>query len=257
MFSKLKIKDESSRNVIRLVTGTTISYAIPIAMSPILTRIYSPEEFGVFALFMALSSTLGTIINGRYELAIILPEDDKEAFNIAFLGLVIASIFSLFLLIIVILLNQEIATLLGSEDLKYWLYFIPVSVLLVGFYNVLIFSNNRLKKFNDIAKAGIYKAFVLVAIQISIGLTKGGSIAGLVSGQILSIVFGNIRLLKNVFYSCNFEADISFSEMKRMALRYYRFPKYSILSGLANTLSTHAVNILDINILFGYDSRFL
>ena len=49
MLNKLKPKSEFSRNVLTLMTGTTIAQAIPIAISPILTRIYTPENFGVFA----------------------------------------------------------------------------------------------------------------------------------------------------------------------------------------------------------------
>jgi len=50
MINKLKLKSEFAKNVLTLMTGTTIAQAIPIAISPILTRIYTPEDFGVFAL---------------------------------------------------------------------------------------------------------------------------------------------------------------------------------------------------------------
>ncbi len=249
MFSKFKIKEESSRNIIRLITGTTIAHAIPIAMSPILTRIYAPEEFGIFALVMALSSILGTIVNGRYELAIMLPEDDNEAFNIAALCVAVAAVFSVLILVLVIFFNRQIVQLLGSDDIGIWLYFVPITVFLIGFYNVLVFFNNRMGKFADIAKSSIYKSLSLVVVQISIGLLKRGSVAGLVIGQIMSVFSGNLRLLKNVHSSFRREAVISIPEMKRMASRYIRFPKYSILSGLANTLTTHAVNVL-ISILY-------
>jgi len=56
------------------MTGTTIIQAILIAISPILTRIYVPKDFGVFALFYALVTIFGSIVNGKYELAIMLPK---------------------------------------------------------------------------------------------------------------------------------------------------------------------------------------
>ena len=49
MIKLFKPKSEFSRNVLTLMTGTTIAQAIPIAISPILTRIYTPEDFGLFA----------------------------------------------------------------------------------------------------------------------------------------------------------------------------------------------------------------
>ena len=75
MLNKLKPKSEFSKNVLTLMTGATIAQAIPIAISPILTRIYTPEDFGIFALFIAITTIFGTIANGRYELAIMLPKN--------------------------------------------------------------------------------------------------------------------------------------------------------------------------------------
>ncbi len=66
MINKLKPKSEFSRNVLTLMIGTTIAQAIPIAISPILTRIYTPEDFGVFALYMASLSFLGSMIAISY-----------------------------------------------------------------------------------------------------------------------------------------------------------------------------------------------
>jgi len=77
MLNKLKPKSDFSKNVLVLMTGTTIAQAIPIAISPILTRLYSPEDFGVFALFVAITSVFGSVANGRYDLAIMLPKKDE------------------------------------------------------------------------------------------------------------------------------------------------------------------------------------
>ena len=52
MINKLKPKSEFAKNVLTLMTGTTIAQAIPIAISPILTRLYTPEDFGVFNLMI-------------------------------------------------------------------------------------------------------------------------------------------------------------------------------------------------------------
>jgi len=82
LLKRLKPKSEFSRNVLTLMTGTTIAQAIPIAISPILTRIYTPEDFGVFALYMSVASLLAVVDTGSYEHAIILPKKDEGAVNI-------------------------------------------------------------------------------------------------------------------------------------------------------------------------------
>ncbi len=71
MINKLKPKSEFSRNVLTLMAGTTIAQAIPIGISPILTRLYTPSDFGVYALFLSIATIFGSIANGRYELKII------------------------------------------------------------------------------------------------------------------------------------------------------------------------------------------
>ena len=78
MINKLKPKSDFSRNVLTLMTGTTIAQAIPIAISPILTRIYTPEDFGVFALYMSIVSIISVVATGGYEMALMLPQDDED-----------------------------------------------------------------------------------------------------------------------------------------------------------------------------------
>ena len=82
MLKRFKPKSELNRNILTLMTGTTIAQAIPIAISPILTRIYTPEDFGIFAIFLAITLIIGSIANGHYEQAIMIPKKDEDAINI-------------------------------------------------------------------------------------------------------------------------------------------------------------------------------
>jgi len=95
LIKRLKPKSEFSRNVLTLMTGTTIAQAIPIAISPILTRIYTPKDFGVFVLYMLIASVVAVIATGSYEHAIMLPKKDEDARNIFSLGFMITSDISL------------------------------------------------------------------------------------------------------------------------------------------------------------------
>ena len=90
MIRKLVPKSKFSKNVITLITGTALAQAVPIAITPILTRLYTPEDFGVFAVYMALSSILVVLVTGRYELAIVVPQKDEDAINIVALSVVLS-----------------------------------------------------------------------------------------------------------------------------------------------------------------------
>ena len=150
MIQRHKPLSEFNRNVLTLMTGTTIAQAIPIAISPILTRIYTPEDFGVLALFVAITSIFGSIANGRYELAIMLPKKDENAINIFALGLIITFSMSFILLVLVVLFNEQITELLKNDEISVWLYFVPIAVLFIGLYNMLAYYNNRKKYYKVI-----------------------------------------------------------------------------------------------------------
>ena len=243
MIQRLKSKSEFSRHVLKLMVGTTIAQAIPIAISPILTRMYTPEDFGLLALFVAIISIFGSIANGRYELAIMLPDKDEDAINIFALGFIITSSISLFLFILVVLFNEYLTVILGNEEIKFWLYFAPIAVFLMGLWNILNYFNNRRKNYKDIANATIVKSIITAVIQLSVGLLKQGA-TGLISGQIISQLFANTKLAKNIIKDKILISKISKVKIIALAKRYKDFPKYSMWAILANTLSTHLVNIL-------------
>jgi O-antigen/teichoic acid export membrane protein len=225
------------------MTGTTIAQAIPIAISPILTRIYTPEDFGVFALFIAVTAIFGTIANGRYELAIMLPKKDEDAINIFALGFIITTFISLLLLILVLIFQDKIVDILKNEDIRVWLYFVPIAVFFAGLYNILNYFNNRKKQYKDLAKATILKSIVLAIVQLSIGFIKQGA-TGLISGTIISQFFANTKLLTNIIKDKVLISKISKVKIIALAKRYKDFPKFSMWAGLANTLSSSLTNIL-------------
>lgn len=243
MTRNLKPQSEFSRNVLTLLTGTTIAQAIPIAISPILTRIYTPQDFGVFSLFVAITSIFGSIANGRYELAIMLPKKDEDAINVFALGFIITTCISLVLLVLVVLFNDYFTSLLGNDEISLWLYLIPIAVFFMGLWNILNYFNNRRRNYKDLRNVIILKSIVLAILQLSVGLVKQG-VTGLVSGQILSQLIANIRLFTNILKDKILMSKISKVKILALAKRYKNFPKYSMWAVFANSLSHNLTNIL-------------
>lgn len=229
-------KSEFSRNVLTLMTGTTIAQAIPIAISPILTRIYTPEDFGILALFVAVTAIFGSIANGRYELAIMLPRKDEDAINIFALGFIIVSCLALVLLVLAIVFNDYFTKLLGHDEIGFWLYFVPLVVFFTGLWNILNYFNNRRKNYKDLRNATIIKSIILATIQLSVGFLKSG-VTGLISGQIISQLFANTKLLKNIIRDKLLISKISRIRMLALLKKYKKFPMYSLPSTLADTVS--------------------
>lgn len=220
------------------MTGTTIAQAIPIAISPILTRIYTPKDFGVFTLFLAITGLFSVIVSGRYELALMLPRKDEDAINIFALGLMIVIVLSLFFLILVTLLHESIVNILNNEEIGYWLYFIPLALFFMGLFNLLSYYNNRKKNYQDIARATIIKSIILAMAQLGLGFVKAGA-SGLITGQIISTVFANIHLFKNIMKDKILLSKISLLKIIALAKRYKDFPKYQAPHAMLNVSSSN------------------
>lgn len=232
--NKLK-KDGFLTNVITLMTGTVIAQAIPIAISPLLTRIYSPEDFGTLALFISISSIIAVIITARYELAIMLPKDDEEALNLMGLSFLITLIMSMLLTMIVILYGYEIALLLGDKEFYVWLYFIPFYTFLTGIFQIFSYWSNRKIKYKRLSKNKVTRSLTTVGTNLSVGLIYAGPL-GLILGNIISQFIATIHLIYTSIKNDKVNLKtISFTEIKRLASQYIRFPKYSIWSALLNT----------------------
>jgi O-antigen/teichoic acid export membrane protein len=244
MFLKKILSNEFNKSVVTLLTGTAVAQALPIAVSPILTRMYSPADFGVVSLFMTITVIFGTIANAKYELAIVVPEKDEDAINLSALSFVISTALSVFLLLVVLLFKDMIVHLLKAKEIGPWLYFVPLVVFITGLYNMLNYLNTRFKNYTDISRSNIYQAVALCVFQVGLGFLKVGA-SGLFIGQIASTLFGNGRLLKNIILKKReLLKEIQVSEMKRLAVEYSEYPKYSLGGSLANTISSNVNNIL-------------
>ena len=225
------------------MTGTAVAQAIPVAISPILTRIYTPEDFGVFALFLAISSILATIVNGRYELAIMLPKKDEDAINIFALGFIITCFITILLFFVVFVFNDYLTKLIGNKEISFWLYFIPLAVFFSGLYNVLNYFNNRKKRYKDLRNSTILKSIVLAIVQLGVGFLKAGA-SGLISGSLLSNMFANMKLARNILKDKILISKIQKVKIVALAKKYKDFPKFSMLAGLLNSSSTNLNNIM-------------
>jgi O-antigen/teichoic acid export membrane protein len=247
MLDRLKPKSEFSRNVLTLMTGTTIAQAIPIVIAPILTRIYTPEDFGFFAFYFSIAAILSVTVSGRYELAIILPKRKSHAIQLVFLSWLIILIISLTIGIIIWLFNNEIITFIDNDKLSKWLFFIPFSVLLAGFYQSLYYWFNREKYYKGMSNSRIIQSSGMVSMQSVLGW--GGKIGGI--GLILGHFFGqliSVAFLLKIFLREERKAKtmlrIQAKKQLILARRYINFPKYMVPGHLMSAFSILSPNIL-------------
>ncbi|TXH62395.1 MAG: hypothetical protein E6Q84_01370 [Thiothrix sp.] len=214
-----------AKNVAILFSGTAISQAIPIAVSPILTRIYTPDEFGLLAIYIACITVLGVIATARFELAITLPDNHIDAANLVILTLKICTFISLLLFIPIALFGSDIAANLGHERLTPWLYFLPLSVIATSAFSTVQLWYNRLSQYKIIAMSRVQQSLLTASSQIGFGLSQ------LSGGLLIGSIFANLvftswvmqqlwQTQKTLFKSVNSQSQL------RLAQRYSSHPKY-------------------------------
>lgn len=236
MFARKFKENDFAKNILTLITGTTAAQIIPFAVSPVLTRLYSPDDFGVLALFFSICSILSVVAAGRYELSIVIPEKDDEAANIVALSIFVSVVFTLCLQIVFAVFNSQIATLLGNESISFWLYFVPLVVFMMSLYNILRYFSIRIKDFKNVAVTRAVKSAAGAFIKLGLGFV-GFTSGGLVTGEIVSHFFGNTSLVRNVYRRKELFSSVNRAKMAVEAKKYSDFPKFSLPGALSNSLS--------------------
>lgn len=227
------------RNVVTLMTGTTFAQALMILVAPILTRLYTPEDFGIYALYTSILGIIAAVACWRYELAIVLPEKDEDAANLLVLSILICFGMAVLTLILVALFRNPVANLLGAPELAPWLWFMPLSLIAAGLFTTFNYWSTRRKQFRRLAVRQITQSSVTVVAQLGAGITLHLGPGGLIGGSILGQLTATGRLAWQVWRDegkpiCN---SIGWNKLKRQLFRYRKFPLYSSWSGILGTTS--------------------
>ena len=170
MFTKLKlklsilIKDNFWRNVTHLFSGTALGQALPILIFPLLTRIYNKPIFDTYFIYSAIIILTQIISNLQYHFALVLPKKDSDARTLLWLNIFITIIVSSLLYGILLICSPYLNQLIANKQLISWLYLVPISTFLLGFFETFMFYLNRLGKFKSISYGKIAKGFIIVEL---------------------------------------------------------------------------------------------
>jgi O-antigen/teichoic acid export membrane protein len=231
------LKSEFIKNIFTLLSGSTIAQVITLLAIPVLTRIFTPQDFGFFAVYFSLATIVSTIATGRYELAIMLPKYKKDALSIVKGSLIIVFITSIICLIAIIILKSSSSKLIQFIEPGYF-YFLPLSVLLMGFIKVYSQWFSRQKEFKIIAISGIAQSGSTAGLNIFSGLYFYLQSTGLFIGHIVGQFF------QFVIFFFTFKRrektdlkEISTTDIKTQLKENINFPYYSAPMGFLNSIS--------------------
>ena len=225
--------------------GTVISQAIPIVASFILTRLYTPSDFGLFQVYFSISMVLSVAVTLRYEMAIMLPEKQDDARHVVILSCLISFLFSVVVFILVLLFRKDLALFLKEPSLEQGFFILPFTLLFIGIYQSFNYWSNRLKQYKRLAFSRIARSVNSSLMSVVFGFftlfKKTGLILGDSIGQASSTVFLGWRIMKD---EPGLFKNISRRKMKAMARRYKQFPLFNVPSGLLEKLSGHLPALL-------------
>lgn len=239
MFKKILPSSEFGKNVSTLVAGTAIAQCLTLLSTPVLSRLYDPEEFAVFALFTAASAIIGVVAAGRYELAIVLPEDDADGKALT------KTAFRIVLFMAMITLGLTFAfDLAGGADItplfSKWFYLLSVSVLSVGAYGVYNYWSTRIKSFRFNAYARVFTALVSVIISIY-GGWAGWGFSGLILGLTVGQATGATILFFNYRSSSRNIPDHASHKRRELAKFHGDFPRINSPHALLDSIQDNGV----------------
>ena len=228
------------RGMTTLALGTGGAQLIGIAAIPILTRLYSPEDFGVLAVFTALVALLAPLVTLRYVLALPLPRHDGVAINLLALSLGLMLTLSMLISFALWGWGAPLLALLSMEVLAPWWWLIALGVLGTATSEMLIMWATRRRAYKVIAQTTVTKIAAGAVVKIALGLA-GFAPLGLLLGQIVAQAGGIGRLLRE--FVAEFRANwqhLRTSRIQKAAWRHRGFPIWRVPSQFLMISSVHA-----------------
>lgn len=241
--NKILVKSEFSKNIITLMGGAIIAHVISFIALPILARIYNPNFFGMFALYMSIATIISAVATGRYEFAIILPEDDESAINVLAISIGVVFLITVLAFTVMFVFNRQISNLLSNYNSLKWFYFMPITILLTGLYQSFYYWLNRKKEYKKLAVSRLLQSVVTVIINIGFGFFIYG-VAGLIFGNIIGYAAVAGFLAWQVWKKeINKKNIISLKKIKFLLIKYINYPLKSSISAFTNA-SSHQIEYI-------------
>jgi O-antigen/teichoic acid export membrane protein len=223
----------------RIMAGTVLGQLVVLAAAPMLARLYSPADFGLFAVLSSLVAILASVLSGRLEQAVGLPAQDDDAVALTVVAIVFTAATTTLATLGLFVAARPTADLFGQPQLARWLPYVPV---IAGVTAVAIALNQlaaRRRQFGLVATRYFLQSACTAAVQVACGLkglNAGGLVFGLGAGQLGGIVsFARAAKGRPL-------------RMRRLQLamlsRYRRYPLVLAPSGLLNVLGTQLTVLL-------------
>lgn len=237
------------RNVTTMLVGNIAAQAIAFLAALLITRFYTPNDFGVMTYIAAIIGVCSVLGCMQYENAIVLPKEDGKALNVLVLCLLCLIVVSMSLITIVYLGRASLADLMNKPWLGPWLWFVPAGVFVQGLFICLSHTYTRKKQFTSLSFANVISSISIGSIKIMPGVFWGTSILWLITGNICGLLVSVILLLWPFLIRdlAKLRRFVNRSDIFAAAKEFRKFPTYAIPTELLNSLSQNLPILLFAN----------
>jgi lipopolysaccharide exporter len=225
------------KNVLVVMSGTALAQVLSFALSPIISRLYSPADFGVFGSFTAILGLVGAGITLEYSQALMLPKKKDEAFGLFVISCLFSFLTAVLCIVICLIAPGFIINFMKAPN-AWVLVLLVIGVLTSGLNQTFQAWCIRVKAFKHTSASQVIRSFSANGMQIGLGYLKGGALA-----LILAVTLGNmlatVNLAKVVLQDLKvLWRSIRWKQLWQLAKKYRDFPLYSASTNVIQSLST-------------------
>jgi O-antigen/teichoic acid export membrane protein len=212
------------RNFAFLVGGSALAQGCMLLASPLLTRLYSPDDFGVVAIFFAIAGVVAPVASLRYHQSISISTDDATAANLVAISLLLLGAICGSLCLFLLYFGNVIVRLTNTPTLGRFLGMIPVAVFFLGMGLIGQAWAIRRQKFKRISLSEVGHSVTSVLVQATLGMAKlsaYGMITGRLLGAFVAACSTGLPLVREVR---PLATHVRPNSMWRLAQHHWRFP---------------------------------
>ncbi len=245
------------RDVGVLTGGTVFAQGLAVIALPILTRLYSPSDFNLLAVYSSLIGLMGVAASLRFNVAVALPERDEIAMDLLRLAMLSSSALAVLVGIMVFLMPDRLIDLLGNPGFEPYLWMVPVGLFLASAYDAAQYWSTRKKQFVLITKTRVTRAVGGIGCQVGLS-GVAPSAWGLIFGQMVYGGLGLLGILGSIWrHDRDFFRRFNPARLLRTARDYRRYPLISVPEALLNTTANELPVILIAAAAVGPEAGFL
>ncbi len=237
---------EFARHFMIVLSGGVAARALILIAMPVIARLYGPGEIGVWQLFVSLLVILPAVVSWRYEVAIVLPNEEHRASNLFWVCVWSSVLMSLLWTVPAVIFAEPIARLMGDLRLSGILWLVPVLALAYGLEQACAFWLTRRKAFKILAPSRILRSLAIVSIPITAAILSRGDVFHLIAGTAIGQLLVAATLMAYVL--CHDRAvlwnGLRWPKILQAAAQYRNYPLFVAPYGVIAQFSTRLLYIL-------------